>query len=483
MPSAPSAPSISRGSSTRARDVATSATSPDAFDARIERDLSEEEQRGCDSRDAKRRQPCGNEEENSEREQRARCPRQPRDPAIACPPFDPPAAQDSGGGKQRAAQRDQRERPVADAPKMPFGEGRRGKRDHAKLERRTQAFGERPHPQQQREGVDSQQRQSDQAEPEVRRIRPCRQQRERKQQADRRNDSKIALAPCEPLPGGGDQYEQAPMKRGEAAIADEQCQLERADDRRGGAQQCRARPVERHHRQRDGEEKDKAADRKRRDDIERRAREDHPQPPSDPADQRREREPRPAPRARDPGEARNRERKIDREQRHIGFDRSDHRGRGEPAREAEQRAWRSEAERQAERGGSDECERQKREQRPDQLIDVRRDHDCRVKRRDARPGQRLRHADVAQFFLVAPGIFGAADQAEAEQQSGDDLDAGCKDARKEASIDRIANDQDAGDREGEPAGPDRQRLSEQILEPRCETDGRSGGGGRLRRFG
>ena len=174
--------------------------------------------------------------------------------------------------------------------------------------------------------------------------------------------------------------------------------------------------------------------------------------------------PQPTPRdARQPGDG---QRQIDGEQRHIGLDRADQRRRGEPAGEPEQRARRSEAQRQPQRRRGDRGERSESEERPDELVDVRRDQDRRIQRRDPRPRQRLRHAHVAQLRLVAPRQFGAADQAEAEQQAGHDLHSGREDASEKAQVDRIFDDQHPGDGERDAARPDRQRLAEQILEAR-----------------
>ena len=175
--------------------------------------------------------------------------------------------------------------------------------------------------------MDNEERQPDQREPEGRGIGPGDQQRERQQQADRGDDREIALAPRQPLAGARDQCEQAPMERRKAAIADKQSQLKRTNHGRGGAQRGRARPLERHHRQRDGEKKYEAADRERRDHVECGARDDHPNSPADPADQRRERQPRPSPGARDAGEPGDGQRQIDGEQRYIGLDGADHGGR------------------------------------------------------------------------------------------------------------------------------------------------------------
>lgn len=243
------------------------------------------------------------------------------------------------------------------------------------------------------------------------------------------------------------------MERTEARVRNEQRELQRTDDRSRRAEQHRARAFIGEERQGDAEQQDIGADRQRSDRIERAADEDHPQAPPRAADERRDREPRPAAHARDAGHCGDGQRQIDGEQGDVGFERADERRRGEAARQPEQRARRSEAQRQGECPRRDQRQQDESEQRADQAIDIRRDHNRRIKRRDTRARQGLRHAHVAQPAFVAPGIFGTADQRDTEEDARNHLHARREDARKKAEIDRIENDEDTRDRERDTTGP------------------------------
>ena len=182
--------------------------------------------------------------------------------------------------------------------------------------------------------------------------------------------------------------------------------------------------------------------------------------PAETADQRARAKPRPALLARHGGEAADGQREVGGEQGDVGGARPDQRRRGKAAHQPEDRAWRAEAERQAERGGGDQRHADEGGARPDQVVEIGRDQDRGIESGDARAGERLADPGIADEAFAAQCRFRRDDQSGAEHQPHDHP----HDRRQQAGIDRIFDDQETGDGKRDPARPDRQSAPEQFLE-------------------
>ena len=400
-----------------------------------------------------RDQPCREQRNRSrgERDQRvdaqfpvARNPAQPR----------------GDRGQQRETECDQRQQRLdVLLGKVPLAQRDREQREAGKLADIDQPRAVAPDMRQRNRGEDSGQPAEHDGEFARWRRKPACRQYKPDRARDRAGFAHARLAPAEESQRRADQQVERPGQQRMPRLGDHPGQLQRRDG--GGADAQPERAVcARAEGGQDNAEQDQIA--AKRDDIgiARHTRQEQQNAPAEPAAERGERQPAAILLASGEGQPGGHQREIEREQRHVRLVAADQQRRGETADQAEHRRWHAEAERQADRRRGDTGESEKRERRSDQAVMAAGEIEAGIERREAGSSQRLTHAFVGDEPLEAIGQLGPGDEREAEGETERDAHR----RGQQPGLDRIAHEEKAGDGERDPAGPDRQQASEDLLE-------------------
>ena len=152
--------------------------------------------------------------------------------------------------------------------------------------------------------------------------------------------------------------------------------------------------------------------------------------------------------------------KVDREHRQVRLLPADQQGCGEASDQTQHHARHAEAVGQHDGEPGDECQPCKCHRLSDQSVLRARKVERGIQRREPGPRQRLAHARIAQPVFLPVRDLGRAEQRDPEREGERHPNSG----GQQPALDRPAHEEHARHGQRDPAEPDRQAASEQLLE-------------------